>query len=174
MALTRSPGVTRRVALAPDDSGRCPDFPPASPSCDGSASDHPAHPLTTLYREPRWRQFPVWDGCLTPPPLFHKSLILRELCDDIVQECDFKWVGGAWSVRGTPNVLINRLSLGIYEDWTRRSFSRNFRTKRSLRVDLGIHIRLNPAVCGATAATGWCCGTIAITWRSGACRIRIR
>jgi len=26
----RSPGVTRRVALAPDDSGRCPDFPPAS------------------------------------------------------------------------------------------------------------------------------------------------
>src|SRR5580704_5136996 len=38
----RSPGVTRRVALAPDDSGRCPDFPPARLSCDNPASDHPA------------------------------------------------------------------------------------------------------------------------------------
>src|SRR5579871_3967811 len=25
--------------------GWCPDFPPAQPSCDGQASDHPAHPL---------------------------------------------------------------------------------------------------------------------------------
>ena len=43
----RSPGVTRRVALAPDDSGRCPDFPPLR-ALRRSASDHPAHPLRTL------------------------------------------------------------------------------------------------------------------------------
>ena len=44
----RSPGITRRVALAPDDSGRCPDFPPARLSRDNPASDHPAHPLVAL------------------------------------------------------------------------------------------------------------------------------
>ena len=57
----RSPGVTRRVALAPDDSGRCPDFPPAQPSFDGQASDHPAHPLWALYRELRSVPFPLWE-----------------------------------------------------------------------------------------------------------------
>jgi len=34
-------------------SGRCPDFPPAQPSCDGQASDHPARPPFLLYRIPR-------------------------------------------------------------------------------------------------------------------------
>jgi hypothetical protein len=66
-----SPGVTRRVALAPDDSGRCPDFPPALPPCDGLASDHPAHPLWILYREAgdacRSR---FGNGAWHPPPLF--------------------------------------------------------------------------------------------------------
>jgi hypothetical protein len=28
---------------------RCPDFPPAQPSCDDQASDHPAHPPIQLY-----------------------------------------------------------------------------------------------------------------------------
>ena len=28
----------------------CPDFPPAQPSCDDQASDHPAHPPLSLYR----------------------------------------------------------------------------------------------------------------------------
>jgi hypothetical protein len=55
----RPPGVTRRVALYPepakagegfypDDSGRCPDFPPVRPSCDGQTSDHPARPPSQL------------------------------------------------------------------------------------------------------------------------------
>ena len=30
-------------------SGRCPDFPPAQPSCDDQASDHPARPPALLY-----------------------------------------------------------------------------------------------------------------------------
>src|SRR5260370_14871827 len=30
-------------------SGRCPDFPPAQPSCDDQASDHPARPPFSLY-----------------------------------------------------------------------------------------------------------------------------
>ena len=53
------PGVTRRVALYPEAPRdrrvysspalaslrrRCPDFPPAQPSCNDQASDHPAHP----------------------------------------------------------------------------------------------------------------------------------
>src|SRR5712692_1209787 len=60
------PGVTRRVALSrvpltissaafrrprtvQRASGRCPDFPPAQPSCDDKASDHPARPPVSLY-----------------------------------------------------------------------------------------------------------------------------
>ena len=35
-----------------------------------SASDHPAHPLSALYREAGEPPFPVWEGCLTTPPLF--------------------------------------------------------------------------------------------------------
>jgi hypothetical protein len=62
----RSPGVTWRVALYPERARsapkgypspalaslrrRCPDFPPAQPSYDDQASDHPAHPLPVLYR----------------------------------------------------------------------------------------------------------------------------
>ena len=55
----RPPGVTRRVALSrvpliPKDkraSGRCPDFPPAQPSRDDQASDHPARPPFLLYSD---------------------------------------------------------------------------------------------------------------------------
>ena len=76
----KPPGVTRRVALYPEPAKRakglpvksrrtprpisspalaslrrrCPDFPPAQPSCDNQASDHPAHPLVLLYREKVW------------------------------------------------------------------------------------------------------------------------
>jgi hypothetical protein len=54
---TSPPGVTRRVALSrvpllpkkERASGRCPDFPPARPSCDDQASDHPARPPLLLY-----------------------------------------------------------------------------------------------------------------------------
>ena len=32
-------------------SGRCPDFPPAQPSCDGQASDHPARPPVLIIHQ---------------------------------------------------------------------------------------------------------------------------
>ena len=81
----RSPGVTRRVALAPDDSGRCPDFPPARSPCDDPASDHPAHPLWTFYLEcqERFAEFGKrYRG--DPRPLFCKDVILGELQMDTV------------------------------------------------------------------------------------------
>ena len=98
----RSPGITRRVALAPDDSGRCPDFPPARLSFDGQASDHPAHPLMDILAQGE-----------TPPSLFYKNVILRDLSSDTVQEFDFKRFSSNGSVLGIPDELINRLSLGI-------------------------------------------------------------
>src|SRR6266852_4129869 len=52
----KPPGVTRRVALSrvplltseERASGRCPDFPPAQPSSDDQASNHPARPPNSL------------------------------------------------------------------------------------------------------------------------------
>jgi len=61
-AKSRSPGVTRRVALWSEAlcnenfrplrktrRPRCPDFPPGQPSCEGWPSDHPACPPLGLY-----------------------------------------------------------------------------------------------------------------------------
>jgi hypothetical protein len=46
-----SAATFRRLRIDQRASGRCPDFPPAQPSCDDQASDHPARPPFSLYRE---------------------------------------------------------------------------------------------------------------------------
>jgi hypothetical protein len=104
----RSPGVTRRVALAPDDSGRCPDFPPARSPCDDPASDHPAHPLRTFYLE--WQERSAEFGKRysgDPHPFLFKDVILGELqtktCKDVI-------LNGLGS-QGTPDELLTLLIL---------------------------------------------------------------
>ena len=42
---------------------RCPDFPPAQPSCDDQASDHPAHPPVWIIADSREIEEPSY-GCI--------------------------------------------------------------------------------------------------------------
>ena len=87
MALMRSPGVTRRVALAPDDSGRCPDFPPALRLATfGQRS--PGSPAVDI--------LPDGGG---PLPIFSKDVIVGELEQDTVQGFDSKMVSLAGGSR---------------------------------------------------------------------------
>jgi hypothetical protein len=50
---------------------RCPDFPPAQPSCDDQASDHPAHPPFILYRETVWICVPAAEITTSALAIFH-------------------------------------------------------------------------------------------------------
>ncbi len=68
----RSPGVTRRVALVPDDSGRCPDFPPASRLATLSQRSPGSPAVGIVPRTSRRTPFPIWEwyAWTTPLPFF--------------------------------------------------------------------------------------------------------
>ena len=73
----RSPGVTRRVALAPDDSGRCPDFPPALRLATLSQRSPGSPALGIVARTSQSAVPTLGMGALPPPPPFYsKSVIL--------------------------------------------------------------------------------------------------
>jgi hypothetical protein len=67
-------------------------FLPLETSCDEPASDHPAHPLRTLYRERCPPPVGVWKRHPLPPVLLSKDVILGELHREIAQGCESKWV----------------------------------------------------------------------------------
>ena len=48
---------------------------------------------------------------VSPSPFLRKNVILGELNETIVQECDSKGVGGGGSWRGIPEDWVSRLDL---------------------------------------------------------------